>query len=178
MGNTSCDSMGRLTNSPTHPIPAAGAISHTSGTRNGRCRPGSRSLKTSTETATMKNANKVPELDISASCPTGRNAAATATNKPVISVTRWGVFQVGWIFASLSTFVTTSRFAHRLRGVDPVDEETGVTINTSSIAAFDRQRGTCSLCCVQGSRCGHDPSPCSGSGAVFHSSNVHCTGSI
>lgn len=40
-----------------------------------------------------------------------------------------------------STFLTTSRFAWRLRNADPIGEEVGVIINASSIAAIEGQAG-------------------------------------
>ncbi len=39
------------------------------------------------------------------------------------------------------TFLTCSRFAHRLRGAEALGEETGVIINTSSIVAYDGHVG-------------------------------------
>ena len=47
----------------------------------------------------MKKANRVPELAMSASWPTGRKAAKKATATPVIMVTMCGVFHLGWILA-------------------------------------------------------------------------------
>lgn len=51
---------------------ASGATTHTNGVRNGRTRSGSDRRSNSTAIDTMKKANSVPELEISASLPTAQ----------------------------------------------------------------------------------------------------------
>ncbi len=65
---------------------ASGATTITAGVRNGRLRSGSVRRSTKTAMATMAKANSVPELEMSANTPTGKNAANSATNTPVMMV--------------------------------------------------------------------------------------------
>ena len=87
--------MTRLKNSSRQPSTASGPPRHTSGVRNGRGRFGSLLRSTITAIATMAKANSVPELEMSASSPTGKKAANTATNTPVMMVMTCGVWNCG-----------------------------------------------------------------------------------
>ena len=82
IGKTSIASSGRFRNRKTQPIIVAGPTSHSAGVRKVRGRSGSDLRNNITEMATIKKAYNVPALAISARCPTGRNAAASATTTP------------------------------------------------------------------------------------------------
>ena len=87
--------MPKLTNSSAQPAIASGQTSHAIGVRNGRGRLGCDFRSINTPSATTKNANNVPEFDMSASLSTGNIAAKSATATPVIIVTTCGVLKVG-----------------------------------------------------------------------------------
>ena len=70
--------------------PAAPTII-TAGVRNGRCGPDRSGAAPSPRSPPSAKANSVPELEMSASAPTGKNAAANATKMPVMIVTTCGV---------------------------------------------------------------------------------------
>src|SRR3546814_3457325 len=84
------------------PAMASGAVTMIAGVRNGRYRPGSVRRSTMTAIETAAKANSVPELETSASRPTGKNAAKSATNTPVRTVMTCGVWKFGCTFAKNS----------------------------------------------------------------------------
>ena len=86
MGNTSLAWVGRKKNSVVQPNIAAGPTSQSAGTLKGRNLLFSVTLKIMTLNATRVNANRVPELEISASLPTGKKLADKVTRQPVKSV--------------------------------------------------------------------------------------------
>jgi hypothetical protein len=52
--------------------------------------------RTSTAIETAAKANRVPEFEMSASSPTGKKAANSATKMPVMMVMTCGVWNFGW----------------------------------------------------------------------------------
>src|SRR3546814_19807936 len=89
---------------------AIGAVTNSAGVLNGRWRPGSVRRITSTAMDTAAKANRVPELELFASCPTGKQAANSATAIPVRIVMTCGVWNFGGNFEN--DFGSTPRRHH------------------------------------------------------------------
>lgn len=87
IGNTSLASAGRNKNSVMQPATASGPTSQIPVALKGRLRCLSLMQSIITDSATIMKANRVPELEISASLPTGKKAAAMVTPTPITYVT-------------------------------------------------------------------------------------------